>query len=85
MPSLGVLRDLVRDIQEGEALPDLVEAALSEDAEAVAADAFDPRFIADVESDLRLLTELSVKLDRFAQWPDPKLESLAAILKRTTA
>lgn len=85
VPSLGVLRDLVRDIQEGEALPDLVEAALSEDAEAVAADAFDPRFIADVESDLRLLTELSVKLDRFTQSPDPKLESLAAILKRTTA
>lgn len=85
VPSIGTLKDIVKEAQEGEPLPDLVAAALDDDEGAFLASEFDPKFLEDVEADLGRLTSLATTLDRLLAAPDPKLETLARVLMGTTA
>lgn len=85
VPSLSRLRDLVRDEQDGDPLPDLVDAALDSDVEALPSSAFDRSFLRDVKRDLGLLQDLVRTMERLASLPDPKLEQLARILATTDA
>jgi superfamily II DNA or RNA helicase len=85
VPSLGTIRELVRDAQDGEPLPDLVAAALDEDLEAMPASGFDRAFLTDVEADLGLLQDMGDTFERLTKLPDPKLEHLAEILSDSPA
>ncbi|MGH2652815.1 MAG: helicase-related protein [Actinomycetota bacterium] len=85
VPSLSTIKDVVKTAQEGDPLPDLVDAALDEDVDARPASDFDPAFLDDVRSDLEVLRDLSGKLERLAVLPDPKLDRLAEILAGTDA
>lgn len=85
VPSLATIKDLVRDAQDGEPLPDLIGAALDEDVESQSASEFDPAFLEDVKADLVTLRELSGKLEHLSTLEDPKLDRLAEILTQTGA
>jgi superfamily II DNA or RNA helicase len=85
VPSLSLLHDIVGEDLDGDPLPELVEAALSEDVEQLPASAFRPEFMADVKADLQLLKAVEAKLTELAGLPDPKLETLGEILTETTA
>jgi superfamily II DNA or RNA helicase len=85
VPSLSILRELVKEDQDGDPLPDLVEAALAEDLGSEPASAYRPEFLQDVQTDLALLRDLAGKLDRLATLKDPKLDTLAEILAGSPA
>ena len=85
VPSLATIKELVRDAQDGEPLPDLISAALDEDVDSQEASEFDPSFLEDVKADLGILRELSAKLEHLSALDDPKLDRLAEILTQTEA
>lgn len=85
VPSLATIKDLVGSAQDGEPLPELVEAALDEDLESRQISAFDPKFLEDVESDLEILRNLDRKLEHLSTLEDPKIDRLAEILSGTEA
>lgn len=85
VPSLATLKELVRDAQDGEPLPELVATSLDADEGALPASDFDPAFLSDVEADLERLRRLADTLERLRGLPDPKLDVLARILSEATA
>ena len=78
IPSLSHMRDLVKEVNDDDPLPDLVEEALDDDVDAVAVSTLNPQFLEDVKADLQRLQVIHSRIEALTE--DPKLEILAEIL-----
>lgn len=85
VPSVAALRQMVLDLQGGEAIPDTVESALGEDLVFHEVTEFSERYIEDIAADRELLACIQDRLAHLLEAPDPKLEALAETLRTTPA
>ena len=85
VPSPAALRDLYREVNEGELPPETVEAVLEGDTEAIPLSDLTENYLPDVRSDREALAAMLADLKTLAGLPDPKLEQFAALLNELGA
>jgi len=85
VPSVTTLRQLVMDLQDGEPIPDAVQAALDGERAFHDSKEFEDRYIEDIRADRELLAGIEDRLAKLMDPPDPKLDALAETLRTTDA
>ena len=65
--------------------PDLIDEALAGAGEGIPAEKFNDQFVAGLQHDQRLLTDMADRLARLRAAPDPKLAGLKAVMAATPA
>ncbi len=85
LPPLSTLRELVHQVQGGQAITDAVEEALEKSDESLSASDFIADFEKHIEADFSTLTEIKKRLEDLGEEEDPKLKRLRDLLENTPA
>ncbi len=85
VPPPEAIRDLVGNAGEDDTFlsADLIDEALAGSEGGIAADSFNDQFLTDLQKDWDALSTMSARLESLKNRPDPKLDTLRAVMATT--